>query len=68
MKSQIEWEEDWLATFQLHSANPDQKMREEWESEKKYILNLHNHPDVSTTFVDISQPRFELHIEVISVH
>jgi two-component system, LuxR family, secretion system response regulator SsrB len=64
MKSLIEWEEDWLAMFQLHSAHPTPNMLEEWESEKKYILNLHSHPDVSTTFVDIREPRFELHIEV----
>lgn len=64
MKSLIEWEEEWLAMFRLHCAQPTTNMLEEWESEKKYILNSHNHPDVSTTFMDMRQPKFELHIEV----
>jgi predicted DNA-binding protein (UPF0251 family) len=62
MKSLSEWEEEWMAMFKLHQANPTPVMLEEWEQEKVHFLKLYNNRNVSITFVEMCTPKFELHI------
>jgi DNA-binding CsgD family transcriptional regulator len=66
MKSLKECEEEWLAMFQLHSANPSVEQLEAWNAEKMQFLKLHNNLEASTTIVEISGGNVELHIGVHS--
>ncbi|MDD4992417.1 MAG: LuxR C-terminal-related transcriptional regulator [Paludibacter sp.] len=64
MKSLEEWKEEWLAMFQLHSANPSQEELEAWEAEGVQFLKLYNNPEVSITIIEISGGKVELYIGV----
>lgn len=64
MRSLSEWQEEWMAMFELHPANETPAMLEEWKIEKKHFLKLYNNRNVSVTVVEMCGPTFGLHIGV----
>jgi len=61
MKLLIEWEEEWMAMFQLHSASPGVDQLEACNTEEAQFQKLHNNPEVSTAIIQLSGGKVELY-------